>query len=63
MLAGYFPFDDSHLPSLLSKIKHGRRRKIPGYTSRMAKDLILRMLMPDPARRISVSQMEMLLEG
>ncbi|KAI9315064.1 kinase-like domain-containing protein [Dichotomocladium elegans] len=56
LLAGYFPFDDEHVPRLLMKIKSGRRRRIPGSLSPSAKDLIRRMLATDPANRITMDQ-------
>ncbi|KAG2212534.1 hypothetical protein INT45_009252 [Circinella minor] len=56
LLTGRFPFDDDHVPRLLAKIKSGRHRKLPGYLSSSVKNLIRRMLILDPTKRITMSE-------
>jgi serine/threonine protein kinase len=54
-LTGKLPFDDHHVGKLLAKIKIGRFKPMPDWVSHSAKDLIYRMLIVDPNKRISVS--------
>jgi serine/threonine protein kinase len=54
MLTGHLPFDDEHMGRLLAKIKTGRYRTLPDYLSTDAKDLIKRMLVVDPSKRMKV---------
>ncbi|OBZ83199.1 Serine/threonine-protein kinase BRSK1 [Choanephora cucurbitarum] len=54
LLTGRLPFDDLHIGRLLAKIKRGRFRPLPDWISPSAKDLVYRMLMIDPNKRISV---------
>ncbi|KAI8637226.1 kinase-like domain-containing protein [Parasitella parasitica] len=53
LLTGKLPFDDNHVGKLLAKIKTGRFRPIPEWVSESAKDLIYRMLIVDPNKRIN----------
>mmetsp|Transcript_14438 Transcript_14438/g.15934 ORF Transcript_14438/g.15934 Transcript_14438/m.15934 type:complete len:510 (-) Transcript_14438:617-2146(-) len=55
MLAGSLPFDDDSIPNLFAKIR-GAKFRMPELISEPAKDLIARMLNPDPETRISVSE-------
>lgn len=54
MMTGHLPFDDEHMGRLLAKIKTGRYRTLPDYLSTDARDLIKRMLLVDPAKRMTV---------
>lgn len=54
MMTGHLPFDDEHMGRLLAKIKTGRYRSLPDYLSTDAKDLIKRMLVVDPTKRMTV---------
>ncbi|OAD05472.1 hypothetical protein MUCCIDRAFT_139510 [Mucor lusitanicus CBS 277.49] len=55
LLTGKLPFDDHHVGKLLTKIKNGRFRPMPEWVSPSARDLVYRMLIVDPNKRISVS--------
>ncbi|KAI8983157.1 kinase-like domain-containing protein [Pilobolus umbonatus] len=55
ILIGELPFDDLHIGRLLFKIKSGRFKKIPGWISEQAKDLLMKILVVDPAKRITIS--------
>jgi len=55
LLCGSLPFDDENVPNLFRKIKHGNFT-LPGHLSAEAKDLIVQMLVVDPTRRITFSQ-------
>ncbi|CAE6935577.1 KIN10 [Symbiodinium sp. CCMP2592] len=55
LLCGSLPFDDENVPNLFRKIKHGNFT-LPGHLSSEAKDLIVQMLVVDPTRRITFSQ-------
>eukprot|EP00438_Fugacium_kawagutii_P035731 Skav204248 [mRNA] locus=scaffold2414:27301:32524:- [translate_table: standard] len=58
LLCGSLPFDDENVPNLFRKIKHGNFT-LPGTASHLsseAKDLIVQMLVVDPTRRITFSQ-------
>jgi len=54
LLTGRLPFDDENIRILLQKVKNGRF-SIPADLPADAKDLITRMLVVDPERRITVS--------
>ncbi|OBZ91351.1 putative serine/threonine-protein kinase HSL1 [Choanephora cucurbitarum] len=56
MLTSHLPFDDEHMPRLLSKIKTGRYRSLPDYLSADARDLIKRMLVVDPVKRMTMAE-------
>jgi serine/threonine protein kinase len=53
LVAGKLPFDDKHVPHLLSKVKSGKF-EIPPYVYPEAADLIKRMLVVDVHKRITV---------
>ena len=53
LLTGRLPFDDENIRVLLQKVKNGRF-SMPADLPTDAKDLITRMLVVDPERRISV---------
>ncbi|KAJ3090583.1 hypothetical protein HK102_003289 [Quaeritorhiza haematococci] len=55
LLTGNLPFDDENIRRLLSKVKSGMYY-IPDHVSPPAKDLIKRMLVVDPAKRITMKE-------
>jgi len=55
ILCGSLPFDDENIRNLFRKIKGGIYT-IPSCISKNAQDLIRRMLVVDPTKRISISQ-------
>lgn len=55
LLAGYLPFDENNLSTLFKKIK-AAKFKVPYDISRQSKDLLHRMLNPDPVARISIEE-------
>jgi len=55
ILCGSLPFDDENIRNLFRKIKGGIYT-IPSYISKNAQDLIRRMLVVDPMRRINIEQ-------
>jgi len=55
MICGSLPFDDDSLTVLFNKIKDGHYF-IPNYVSIEVKDLISRMLQPNPVKRISLKE-------
>lgn len=57
MLCGSLPFDDEFIPNLFRKIKSGMFT-LPNYLSHSSKDLILRMLVVDPLKRISMKDLK-----
>lgn len=56
MLAQRLPFDDPHMPTMLSLSKRGIYT-MPQELSSAAKDLIQRILVTDPDMRISIAEM------
>ncbi|KAI8613279.1 kinase-like domain-containing protein, partial [Chytriomyces sp. MP71] len=54
LLTGNLPFDDENIRKLLGKVKTGTFH-IPDHISPPARDLLLRMLVVDPAGRIALS--------
>jgi serine/threonine protein kinase len=56
MLAGRLPFDDEDMAVMLSKAKRAEY-KIPQHLTRDANDLIKRILVDQPAHRITMKQM------
>lgn len=56
MLAGRLPFDDEDMAIMLSKAKRAEY-KIPQHLTRDANDLIKRILVDQPAHRITMKQM------
>lgn len=55
LLTGNLPFDDENIRRLLSKVKAGMYF-IPDHVSPIAKDLIKRMLIIDPEKRITMKE-------
>ncbi|XP_069929219.1 serine/threonine-protein kinase SIK1 [Oryctolagus cuniculus] len=55
LVCGSLPFDGPTLPSLRQRVLEGRFR-IPFFMSRDCETLIRRMLVVDPAKRISIAQ-------
>lgn len=55
LLCGSLPFDDENIPSLFKKIKGGIYT-LPGHLSDEARDLISRMLVVNPLKRIGFAQ-------
>eukprot|EP01084_Bolivina_argentea_P104033 186328_1 len=57
MLCGCLPFDDENTAALFHKIRTGTY-KIPCYVSSDARDLIKKMLVVDPANRITMNEIK-----
>ncbi|XBI32550.1 hypothetical protein VPH35_055988 [Triticum aestivum] len=57
LLCGSVPFDDEYTPSLFKKIKGGNYI-LPSHLSDLAKDLIPRMLLVDPMKRITIREIQ-----
>ncbi|KAK2089839.1 putative serine/threonine-protein kinase sik1b [Saguinus oedipus] len=55
LVCGSLPFDGPNLPTLRQRVLEGRFR-IPFFMSQDCESLIRRMLVVDPARRISIAQ-------
>jgi serine/threonine protein kinase len=55
MLAGYLPFDDPNMNALFNRIERGEYR-MAKYFSPEAKDLISKLLVVDPAKRLTLEQ-------
>eukprot|EP00993_Chasmostoma_nieuportense_P000442 NODE_1408_length_1516_cov_251.371490_g1333_i0.p1 GENE.NODE_1408_length_1516_cov_251.371490_g1333_i0~~NODE_1408_length_1516_cov_251.371490_g1333_i0.p1 ORF type:complete len:442 (+),score=97.45 NODE_1408_length_1516_cov_251.371490_g1333_i0:65-1390(+) len=55
MLAGYLPFDDPNMNALFNKIERGEYR-MAKYFSPEVKDLICKMLVVDPAKRVTLDE-------
>ncbi|XP_053513824.1 serine/threonine-protein kinase SIK1 isoform X2 [Artibeus jamaicensis] len=55
LVCGSLPFDGPNLPALRQRVLEGRFR-IPFFMSRDCETLIRRMLVVDPAKRISIAQ-------
>ncbi|KAG6398352.1 hypothetical protein SASPL_139810 [Salvia splendens] len=55
LLCGTLPFDDENIPNLFKKIKGGIYT-LPSHLSACARDLIPRMLIVDPMKRISIPE-------
>lgn len=55
MVCGSLPFDDDSMSTLFNKIKQGVFY-IPNYISEDVKDLINRMLQPNPVKRINMKE-------
>jgi len=53
LLCGTLPFDDESIPNLFKKIKSGMY-SLPSHLSQLSRDLILRMLVVDPMKRITI---------
>ncbi|GAA5816902.1 hypothetical protein MFLAVUS_010437 [Mucor flavus] len=55
LLTGHLPFDDENIRQLLKKVKSGKY-VMPDNISRSAQDLIRRILVVDPSRRLNMQQ-------
>lgn len=55
LLCGTLPFDDEHIPNLFKKIKSGMY-SLPSHLSQSSRELILRMLVVDPMKRITIAE-------
>ncbi|KAL2493018.1 SNF1-related protein kinase catalytic subunit alpha KIN10 [Abeliophyllum distichum] len=55
LLCGTLPFDDENIPNLFKKIKSGMYT-LPSHLSHGARDLIPRMLVVDPMKRITIPE-------
>lgn len=55
LLCGSLPFDDENIPNLFKKIKGGIYN-LPSHLSHGARDLIPRMLLVDPLKRITIPE-------
>ncbi|XP_072968042.1 serine/threonine protein kinase OSK1-like [Typha angustifolia] len=55
LLCGTLPFDDENIPNLFKKIKHGIYT-LPSHLSALARDLIPRMLIVDPMKRMTIRE-------
>lgn len=54
---GYLPFDDEDLNTLYNKILKGEF-EIPAYVTAEAADLLRRILVTDPTKRITIQEMK-----
>ena len=57
MVCGTLPFDDDSMTQLFNKIKEGKYY-MPNYISADVKDLINRMLQPNPIKRITMQEIK-----
>ncbi|OAD67423.1 hypothetical protein PHYBLDRAFT_118276 [Phycomyces blakesleeanus NRRL 1555(-)] len=57
LLSGHLPFDDDNIRQLLNKVKVGKY-KMPEHFSDDAKDLIQSILVIDPAKRLTMKQVQ-----
>jgi len=57
LLTGALPFDESNLPSLFQKIREAKLN-LPVYLSATAKDLITRMMRPNPLERATIAEIK-----
>lgn len=55
LLCGTLPFDDESIPNLFKKIKSGMYA-LPSHLPAPAKELIMRMLVVDPMKRLTISE-------
>jgi 5'-AMP-activated protein kinase, catalytic alpha subunit len=55
LLCGTLPFDDESIPNLFKKIKSGMY-SLPSHLSQSSRELILRMLVVDPIKRITINE-------
>ncbi len=58
LLCGSLPFDDENIPNLFKKIKGGIYN-LPSHLSPGARDLIPRMLLVDPLKRITIPEIRL----
>ena len=57
ILTGCLPYDDANLPLLFHKIREARFY-MPLYLSTSARDLISRLMQPNPLNRISICEIK-----
>lgn len=57
LLAGFLPFDEPHMSALFKKIQRAEFT-YPAWFTPQVRDLIDRILVPDPAKRISIADIE-----
>ncbi|KAF2074122.1 hypothetical protein CYY_004564 [Polysphondylium violaceum] len=57
LLTGKLPFDDENIRRLLNKVKNGAF-SMPPYIHKDAQDLLTRMLIVDPSKRISIKEIK-----
>lgn len=57
LLCGSLPFDDESIPSLFKKIKSGMY-SLPSHLSPLTRDLVPRMLVVDPMKRITIAEIK-----
>ncbi|KAG2229922.1 hypothetical protein INT48_008303 [Thamnidium elegans] len=57
LLSGHLPFDDDNIRQLLNKVKVGKY-KIPDHLSDEARDLITKILVINPAKRLTMKQVQ-----
>ena len=62
LLCGSLPFDDENIPNLFKKIKGGIYN-LPSHLSPGARDLIPRMLLVDPLKRITIPEIRCVLRA
>ncbi len=55
LLCGSLPFDDENIPNLFRKIKNGLFN-LPNHLSPHSRDLISKMLIVDPLKRITIPE-------
>jgi len=55
MLAGYLPFEDDTMKGLFDKIENGEY-DFPSHMSKQVKELISKMLIVDPKKRMKISE-------
>jgi len=58
LLCGTLPFDDESIPNLFKKIKSGMY-SLPSHLSQSSRDLILKMLVVDPMKRITIAEIRL----
>ncbi|KAI8065429.1 hypothetical protein BC940DRAFT_258943 [Gongronella butleri] len=58
LLTGHLPFDDENIRQLLKKVKAGKYT-MPNDISKTAQDLIRRILVVDPSKRLTMKQIMM----
>jgi len=57
MLTGSLPFDDNNLPVLFRKIREAKFF-LPLYLSPGSRDLLIRIMQPNPLNRITISEIK-----
>ncbi|KAG1351972.1 hypothetical protein G6F62_002832 [Rhizopus arrhizus] len=57
LLSGHLPFDDDNIRQLLNKVKMGKY-KIPDHVSNEARDLIQKILVINPSKRLTMKEVQ-----